>query len=37
LELWVNALQKRVAFDIKKFHTLQEAEVWLGIADSKVA
>ena len=37
LELWVNALQKRVAFDIKIFHTLEEAEAWLGVAESKVA
>ncbi len=37
LELWVNALQKRVAFDIKIFHTLDEAKAWLGVAESKVA
>jgi hypothetical protein len=37
LELWVNALQKRVAFDIRIFHTLDEAEGWLGVAAEKVA
>jgi len=37
LELWVNALQKRVAFDIRIFHTLDEAEDWLGVAEEKVA
>ena len=37
LELWVNALQKRVAFGIMIFHTLEVAEGWLSIADSMVA
>jgi hypothetical protein len=37
LELWVNALQKRVAFDIKIFRTQDEAQEWLGVAESMVA
>jgi hypothetical protein len=37
LELWVNALQKRVTFDIKIFHALDEAQAWLGVAESMVA
>jgi hypothetical protein len=37
LEIWVNALQKRVTFDIKIFHTLDEAQEWLGVAESMVA
>ena len=37
LELWVNALQKRVAFDIKIFSTQDEAEAWLGLAEYMVA
>jgi hypothetical protein len=37
IELWANALQKRVAFDIKIFHALEEAEVWLGVAKEQVA
>ena len=37
LELWVNALQKRVAIDIQLFHTLDEAQAWLGIAEEQVA
>jgi hypothetical protein len=37
IELWANALQKRVAFDIKIFHTLEEAKTWLRVAESMVA
>jgi hypothetical protein len=37
LEIWVNALQKRVTFDIKIFHTHDEAQEWLGVAESMVA
>lgn len=37
LELWANALQKRVAFDIRIFHTLNEAESWLGVTEEQVA
>lgn len=37
LELWVGALLKRVAFDINIFPTLEEAQAWLGVAESKVA
>lgn len=37
LELWVNALKKRVAFEIQLFHTLDEAEDWLGLAKEQVA
>ena len=37
LELWVNGLQKHVAFDIKLFPTQEEAEAWLGIAKERVA
>ena len=37
LELWVNALQKRVAFDIKIFHALDEAKAWLVATESRVA
>jgi hypothetical protein len=37
LELWVNGLKKRVAFDIEIFHALDEAQAWLGVAESMVA
>ncbi len=37
IELWVNALQKRVTFDIEIFPTLDEAENWLDIAEKQVA
>ena len=36
-ELWVKGIQKRVAFDIEIFHTLDEAEEWLGVAEEQVA
>ncbi len=37
LELWAKALQKRVAFDIEMFRTLEEAESWLGVGEEQVA
>ncbi len=37
LELWVMALQKRVAFDIEMFRTLEEAQAWLGVGEEQVA
>ncbi len=37
LELWVNALQKCVAFEMRIFHTLEGAEAWLGVVEAKVA
>jgi hypothetical protein len=37
IELWANALQKRVAFDIEIFCTQDEAEAWLGVAREQVA
>jgi hypothetical protein len=37
LELWVNGLKKRVAFDIKIFYALNEAQAWLGVAEYMVA
>ncbi len=36
-ELWVKGIQKRVAFDIRIFHALDEAEEWLGLSESMVA
>ena len=37
LELWVNAVRKKVSFELQIFNTLEEAEEWLGTAVSKVA
>jgi hypothetical protein len=37
LELWMGTARTRVPFEMKIFHTLQEAEAWLGVAESKVA
>lgn len=37
IELWVNALQKRVAFDMKTFGTLEDAEAWMGVSEEQVA
>ncbi len=37
LELWVNAVRKKVSFDLQIFHALEEAEEWLGVAEPKVA
>ena len=37
LELWVSAVRKKVSFDLQVFHTLEDAEEWLGTAESKVA
>ena len=37
LELWMKAVQKRVSFDLRIFHTLESAESWLGAAEAKIA
>jgi hypothetical protein len=37
IELWVNALQKRVAFNIELFSSLDEAQTWMGVAKEQVA
>ena len=37
LELWLNAVQKKVSFDVRIFDRLEEAEQWLGVAQSQVA
>ncbi len=37
LELWVNAVKKKVPFDIRLFQTLETAEAWLGVRESLVA
>ena len=36
-ELWVKGIQKRVAFDIRIFHTLDEAQSWMGVVVDQVA
>jgi len=35
--LWIRALESKVPFELRVFHTLKEAEAWLGITESKVA
>lgn len=37
VELWIKELAKKVPFEIRIFHTLEEAEDWLGVVESKVA
>jgi hypothetical protein len=37
IELWVNGLKKRVAFEIRIFSELEEAREWLAVAHSMVA
>ena len=37
LDLWANALNKRVAFDIRIFSELEEAQEWMDIERSMVA
>ena len=37
LELWMGMARVRVPFEMKIFHTLEKAEAWLGVAESKVA
>jgi hypothetical protein len=37
IEIWMNAAQKRVAFEMRIFKTLVEAEAWLGVAVAEVA
>lgn len=37
LELWINAIQKKVDFDLCIFQSLEDAESWLGLAEAKVA
>ncbi|HEY5654131.1 MAG TPA: hypothetical protein VIR63_07180 [Pontiella sp.] len=36
LELWVNAVKKRVNFDLEVFHSLEEAESWLGVSSCQL-
>ncbi len=35
-KVWMNAVQKKVSFDLRIFHSLEEAEAWLGIAESEL-
>lgn len=35
--LWIKQSEARMPFTCRVFHTLQEAESWLGVAESKVA
>ncbi|MEN7972561.1 MAG: hypothetical protein ABFR47_01870 [Verrucomicrobiota bacterium] len=37
LEIWANALRKRISFELKIFQSLEKAEEWMGIAETKVA
>ena len=37
LELWASALKKRVAFEIRIFSELEEAESWMGVECSVMA
>lgn len=37
IELFAHGLKNRVAFEIKIFRTLDEAKVWLGTSDARVA
>ncbi|VGO21115.1 hypothetical protein [Pontiella sulfatireligans] len=37
IELWMAEAQKRVAFEMRMFKTLEEAEGWLGVAVAEVA
>lgn len=37
LELWMNAVKKKVSFDLRIFHALEDAEAWLGVARTQVA
>ena len=37
IELWITATRKRVAFEIRLFRTLEEAQAWLGVAEDQVA
>lgn len=36
LELWVKGLQRRVAFDIRIFRTLDQAQAWQGVVAADV-
>lgn len=37
LELWMNAVERRMPFEMKIFRSQKDAEIWLGVARSKVA
>ena len=37
VQLWVEGVDKQLPFECSMFHTLAEAEEWLGVAASKVA
>jgi len=37
LELFVSGLQKRVAFEIRTFQTLEDAQAWMGLTKQQVA
>jgi len=37
VQLWTEGVDKQLPFECSMFHTLAEAEAWLGMADSTVA
>ncbi len=37
ISLWVEGLKNRVAFDIRIFPALEEAQAWLGVGKKRVA
>ncbi|VGO18212.1 hypothetical protein [Pontiella sulfatireligans] len=37
IDLWITQAQKRVAFDMRLFNTLEEAEAWLGVGEAMLA
>jgi hypothetical protein len=37
VQLWVEGVDKQLPFECSMFHTLAEAESWLGVAESNVA
>ncbi|MEE9369782.1 MAG: hypothetical protein V3V05_13110 [Pontiella sp.] len=37
LEIWMNAVQKKVTFELRMFNNLDDAKVWLKIAQPQVA
>lgn len=34
IQLWMNATNKKVSFDMRIFHTVTEAQLWMDLAES---
>ena len=37
MRIWARGVDRQLQFECRVFHTMDEAEAWLGVAESKVA